>query len=115
MSDTPRTDEMARMPTDAHPTWVVPVDFARQLERELHAQATRTNNWHMAYQDESSRRVQMQLAYDADIKRLEWFFRLTADWNIETWRRTTDELMKAEAAISPSASTPPAASASGCP
>lgn len=37
MSETPRTDEVARMPTDAYPTWVVPVAFARALEIENQA------------------------------------------------------------------------------
>jgi hypothetical protein len=35
--ETPRTHEVARMPTDAYPNCVVDVSFARQLERELHA------------------------------------------------------------------------------
>ena len=34
MSDTPRTDDVARMPTDLYPNWVVDVSFARALERE---------------------------------------------------------------------------------
>lgn len=45
-ANTPRTDDVARMPTDAYPTWVVPGAFSRELEIELNTWKARYESLH---------------------------------------------------------------------